>query len=103
MCLLKTISYQDKQVFKEAIEKRVKQFSERIKFASVKLVSIIKDICDGHIDEKRLDIPDIFDETFIRQMLIGTDSDVKENPQTNDYEIRHPELCRKDLKRSFGD
>ncbi len=93
-CLLKHLhgDGKTKAKIKAAITSRVLAFSERYQVASIALCHIIKKVFDGHQDVTTVITPDIFDITFIRQLMLGLDSAVKPFQVVKDYIREHPEL-----------
>ena len=59
--------------FINAIQSRVLSFSKRINMASLSLNEIIKISFNGIDDVCDVVLPNIFDQTFIRQLMLGTD------------------------------
>lgn len=65
------------------IKNRVKAYSERINIASLSLSEIVKTKFDNTINVINVDIKNIFELTFIRQLLLGTDGVFKEYEDIN--------------------
>jgi hypothetical protein len=65
------------------IKNRVKAYSERINIASLSLSEIVKTKFDNNINVINVDIKNIFELTFIRQLLLGTDGVFKEYEDIN--------------------
>ena len=69
-CLLKSL---EEPKILEAIENRVRQFSESRKFACLSLSHYIKELFQGVEDLSTINITEeILDQTFIRQLMLGT-------------------------------
>lgn len=99
-CLLKAL--RDKRLV-EAIEIRVKQFSERRKIASLALCHSIKELFQGVDDVTTVTIPeDIFDQTFIRQLFLGVEG-VRKETLASSFIAQHPEYDSSFIGRSKGD
>lgn len=77
-----------------ALRRRVDAFSRRVGFASVALQGIIKEIFDGIHDVGTVVVPpEVFEQTFVRQLILGTDDALLPSPLVADYYARHPELA----------
>ena len=85
-----------------AIKKRVEAFSRRVVNASLAMSGIVKGLFGGHLDElergdlrwmANVPIPgEIFTQTFIRQLLLGTDKAKLPNQTVLRYHQVHPQL-----------
>ena len=74
-CLKKYVDPEFREEFITCIHGRVESVSKCVIFGSRSLAWILKEIFDG-VDTQNLlkaDVPNIFDLTFIRQLLLGTD------------------------------
>ena len=80
-CSLKSlvVEEQQKQLITDSIDKRVIAFSKRINAASVSLSYIVKMLFHNVKDVTTVNVPDILDQTFIRQLMLGTDGTSKAN------------------------
>jgi len=101
--LRRRICHDDKDTIINAIRQRVETYSQRACFASVALQGIVKEAFQGVQDVRNADIPDIFEQTFIRQLMLGTDDAQLPSPIVEDYYARHPELSPNGLTRYQGD
>lgn len=70
--LFKYLNHKRSEKALEAIKSRVKAFSKRINIASVALATLLKQEFEGVKDVSSVIIPDIFNETFIRHLLLGS-------------------------------
>ena len=91
-----------KESMYELIEQRVKHVSVRTHNASVALNLLVHDMFDGQIDVSNVDIPEFWDQTFIRQLMLGTKEAQQPNPIVKNLFERFPYLLSND-KRDFGD
>lgn len=74
LCLRKSLqAANNKNAFIRAVDERVNNCSIRLKFASLSLMSIIKEASNGIDDVLDITLPDVCDETFFRQLLLGTE------------------------------
>ena len=77
-----------------ALRRRVDAFSRRVGFASVALQGIVKEAFDGVDDVGAAVVPpELFEQTFVRQLLLGTDDAILPSPLVADYYARHPDLA----------
>lgn len=78
----------------EALRRRVDAFSRRISFASVALQGIVKEVFAGVDDVCAANVPpDIFEQTTMRQLILGTEDANLPSPTVTDFFARHPELA----------
>lgn len=89
-----------KTAFISAIKNRVLSYSKRINMASLALADIIKksyiqveDVCD-------VVLPDIFEQTFIRQLMLGVESTTIKNG-LSEYFIENPNYLRSDPRQLY--
>lgn len=80
---LKTIS---------VINNRVYECSRRTHAASIALNLLVRKLFHNIIDVKTVKIPEFWDQTFIRQLLLGVDSARKHLPEINDLFEEFPTL-----------
>lgn len=76
----------------KAIEKRVIACSKRTFNASIGLNLIIREAFNGIKDPTQAIIPKFWDQTFIRQLMLGTQSCSKPNQIITDLHSRYPSL-----------
>ncbi len=91
--LLKTVSGdgQFKNDFVEACKQRVDAVSRRLVMASIRLSGLLKRAFDGQIDVCSVAMPDIFDTTFVRQLMLGIDAANKVDPYVAAFLNDHPD------------
>jgi ribosomal protein L35AE/L33A len=70
--LLKYLNVDNKTETQSIIQDRVICYSKRMNMASIVLSGIIKELFNGVEDVLSIDIPNIFDQTFVRQLMLGT-------------------------------
>ena len=87
---------------RDAIQDRVEAYSKRMNMASIILSGIIKELFHNVDDILTVDVPDITDQTFIRQTLLGTDEAQVPVTIIKSYFERHPE-CIKTTERHLLD
>lgn len=91
----------------DAINQRVLAFSKRQVIASIGLNFLIKELFHNVPLEslKDVQIPEILEVTFIRQLLLGTQETIKTSQEIVELYKRHPYLQQKinDLPRHLGD
>ena len=90
-----------KQLIRNAILDRCEAFSRRLCFASRSLLGILKELFHEQ-DVEEVNLPDIFDVTFIRQLMLGVENAKNKDPTIEEYFKRHPEMCLT-CKRHQGD
>jgi hypothetical protein len=102
-CLLKYLCGKgwQKEFIQDAITKRVIAYSKRINLASLALLEILKECCDGKAISS-VQLPDFTEQTLIRQLLLGTKNARKVNPHVLQYQQRHPEMFQ-NIERYTGD
>lgn len=89
------------------INKRINAYSKRQFLMSISLNLFLKELLNTKNIENIVDIeiPDIFETTFIRQFILGTDSAQIPNPYITQFYNKHPILKNKldSLPRYNGD
>jgi len=97
----------EKEKFLKAIRDRVLIFSKRYHVMSLAMNVYIRE-CFHNVKSKQLQhvaISEIFEQTFIRQMMLGTSEAQKPISEISDFYKRHPDLL--DMleldKRHYGD
>lgn len=102
--LLKSIKENEKQKIATLIQNRVRVYSERMKLGSVVLSGIIKEAFNGIDDPLEAKLhEDLFDQTFIRQVVLGVSECSKPYPLIVDYYKRHSELLLNSAMRHMSD
>lgn len=91
-----------KEEFLEAIKKRVESFSKAMNLASIALCGMLKELFDGRINVKDVQIPKVFEQTFMRQMMLGLEDATKPYPEIDEFYRKYPELFP-NPKRFQGD
>jgi len=91
-----------KEAARNAMRDRVMAFSKRMRMASIALATLIKECAAGVGNVNAIAFPDLFQQTFIRQLLLGTKTAVKKDAFLVTFQARHPELFLS-LKRHSGD
>lgn len=86
----------------DAIRKRVEIYSKRANLASVALCGILKECFAGYEDVLKASIPEIFKQTFIRQLMLGCHTGRVKDPFIEDYFSRFP-FFLKDIIRYTDD
>ena len=84
------------------IRNRVDAFSHRIVLASRALSRLVKTLFDGKNDLNEVQLPDIFNTSFMRQLMLGTVGCSKPFKSVQDYFMNHPEQLYS-CKRFSGD
>ena len=92
----------------QAINSRVEAFSKRCFQGSMILSGLLKELYENVEDLSSplssVEIPDIFDQTFVRTLMLGVESCIKEPcPQLKEYLERYPCLVLQNFARHFGD
>jgi hypothetical protein len=77
-----------------ALKSRVEAYSKRMNLASIALSGMIKEMFAGKNDVRTVQIPDILDQTFIRQLILGTNGSQDANPIIQSIYQRYPEYQR---------
>jgi hypothetical protein len=100
--LKKSLLGVDKQKIIDSINERMKLCSFRTYWASVGINLLIRENVDQYDDLTKVEFPEFWDQTFIRQMMLGTDDALKKIPCIMDLHKRHPQLLKR-CKRHLGD
>jgi hypothetical protein len=102
-CLLKYLCGKgwQKELIQDAITQRVIAYSKRINIASLALLEILKE-CFEDKAISSVQLPDFTDQTFIRQLLLGTENARKVHPHVLEYQQRHPDMFQT-IERYPGD
>lgn len=87
---------------RDAIQERVEAYSRRVNMASIVLSGIIKESFHKVDDVLSVFLPDVTDQTFIRQILLGTEEAQVPIVIIKSYYERHPE-CIKTTERHLMD
>jgi len=74
-----------------AIKERVEAYSKRMNLASIAISECIKELFMSVEDVRNVVIPDLLDQTFIRQFILGTDGAQQAIPMVAQFYRRHPE------------
>lgn len=85
-----------------AIAKRVESFSKAINLATIAQCGLLKELFDGQQDVKSVEIPDIFEATFIRQLMLGVEDAKKPFEEIQNYHTKYPFLIP-NVQRFQGD
>ncbi len=103
-CLLKYLHGENDQKvqIKKAIQDRIMSYSKRINMASLILLRILKELFHNQDDVLSVQLPNFCDQTFIRQLILGTEDAKKPNQLVRSYQQRHPRLFH-DIKRFTTD
>lgn len=80
-----------KEAFVQACRKRVDAFSRRAVMASLRLSGLVKHIFHGHDDVCDVVLPDIFETTFVRQLMLGTKDATSPIPEVTAFLEKHPD------------
>jgi len=83
----------------------VEAYSKRVRNGSIALAGILKELFHGKEDVVSVVLPDILDDTFVNQLLLGTDSAHEKTKSTiiKSYYQRHPQLMENMPARHQGD
>lgn len=98
-CLLKHLHGEQESKIKivNTISSIVEKYSKRCDLASLALMGIIKEIYSSVDDLQNFQVPfSLFTQTFMRQLLIGTDDSRKTEPLVQAFYERSPELLEGD-------
>ena len=95
---LKGLLNGDKAETLKAVNKRVFECSQKTQNASVALNLLIRKTFQDVEDVSIVDLPEFWDQTFVRQLLLGTDSAKKPHEEIerlfNEYPVLKPSLDR---------
>lgn len=100
--LKKSLLGNEKQKIIDSINERMKICSYRTYWASVGINLLIRESISQHEDLTKIQFPEFWDQTFVRQMLLGTEDAKKKIPCIEDIHQRHPELLKR-RTRHLGD
>jgi hypothetical protein len=102
-CSLKKLLQGGKaDLVQQAMEKRVWQCSQRTYNASLAINLIAKEKFDGMVNLQDALVPKLWDVTFIRQLMLGTEGAVLPDHDVTDLHTRYPNLLLQG-ERSPGD
>lgn len=90
--LRKYVCGEHKEAFIGAIQKRVASYSKALNIASISLMGLVKELFHETKDVADVEIPDIFDPTFVRQLILGPGEAKKPYKEVVDFYENHPEL-----------
>lgn len=93
-CKLKShlkLNNSDKEKLINLIRNIVSKYSKRVLNTTLLLNLMIRDVCKSN-EIKLQDIPNITNDTFIRQVMLGTKSAIKPFPIITTYYEKYPEL-----------
>ncbi len=93
-CSLRTIwecDETDRTLLIREIDKRVISVSQCTFNASVKLNHLLWRLFDNHEDVMEVNVPDVLDQTFIRQLIVGTERARKEISHLTDFNDLFPD------------
>jgi hypothetical protein len=76
----------------EAVESRVVLASMRTVSMSLCMAGIVKDAFNGVQDVTEVNLDGIFEQTFARQLMVGTDGAVAPDGRITTYQDAHPQL-----------
>lgn len=82
----------NKESIVDALKKRVLAYSKRVNVASLALMGILKELFHNQENVLDVQLPDYTDQTFFRQLLVGTDDAQKPNDLITNYQKRFPSL-----------
>jgi hypothetical protein len=100
-CSLSALILGEKQKLIPLIERRVLECSKRTHNASVVLNLLIRELFHGK-NVSDVVVPHFWEQTFIRQLMLGVDSAQKPIPEIKDFYLRHPDFLQT-IKRSPSD
>lgn len=87
-----------KVAVKTAIETRVRQVSVRTRNASVALNLLVREAFHGKEDVTAVTLPEFWDVTFVRQLMLGTDDATKPCPEVKEFFQRQPCLLANEAR-----
>ena len=93
----------DKDSWIEAIRRRVVSCSRRIHLAGLAVNLLAFEAYENVEDVSQASVPCFWEDTFVRQLLLGTQGCSKAIPIIKDLHARHPELLHDPLDRQHGD
>ncbi len=80
-----------KIAFVEACKERVDAVSRRLVMASIRLSGLLKRLFDGQADVCSVALPDVFDMTFVRQLMLGIEAASIIDPFLSAFLNDHPD------------
>jgi hypothetical protein len=83
-----------------AIGSRVEAYSKRMNLASLAISEMLKELFNGVKDVRHVQIPNILDQTFIRQSILGTQDATEKNPFIERFYQQHPEYLKVSIRHS---
>jgi hypothetical protein len=91
--LLKTVCGDGhfKDAFIKGCKARVDAVSRRLVMASIRLSGLLKRAFDGQSDVCSVALPNVFDPTFVRQLMLGIDAANKVDPHLSTFLKDHPD------------
>lgn len=101
-CLSKVLIDDDFKSIRRAILERVVQCSKRMNSGTIALNLLIRELFSD--PDKDVQVPEFWDQTFLRHLLLGTEGATQPNPLVADLYQRHPtifavhERCRGDCQ-----
>lgn len=101
-CSLHGIILQNKIEVCEAIETRVAACSKRVYNASLALNLMVREWFNGQDDIANVEIPMLWNQTFLRQLLLGVEDARIDIPAVSSFLEQHPEFVL-DQERHLGD
>jgi len=90
------------EAFLSSLRQRINSVSKRTILASRALCCLVKELFDGQADVSKVQVPNILDVTFFRQMMLGTEDCEKPYQVIEDFFKRHPDM-KDDGQRFLGD
>lgn len=80
-----------------AIAARVDAFSRKVVFTSRAILTLIKELFEGHDDVLVPELPNIFDLTFVRHLMLGIEGCHTKtvSKEAHEFVLKHPELIHK--------
>jgi hypothetical protein len=100
--LKKSLLGDDKKRIIDAINSRMKVCSYRTYWASVGINLLIRECISKSDDLTKVEFPEFWDVTFVRQMMVGTKDAQNKISCIEDLHQRYPELLQSN-ERHFGD
>ena len=88
--------------FTFAVQDRVRIVSKRIVNMSLAFCGLIKEKFMNNVDPVTVNLEGIFNQTFFRQLMLGTDCSENPDPLVTDYHQRYPQLSPSN-ERHLGD
>jgi hypothetical protein len=101
-CFLNKLIIQNKEELVRAIQTRVEQCSERLNYASISINLLIRELFDGVDDVTKVSLPDFWDQTFLRQAMLGMEGTSKPDKYLETFFKKHPDMVSA-AGRTHGD